>query len=207
MSADGSVPAAVVEPLAAALAAAVAAAHGAERVVLVEGPSDRAALEALAERQGRTLTTEGVRVVAMGGITNIASFVEALRPSGVRLAGLCDAAEERFVVRALGRVGVRGVTRSEREALGFFTCVADIEDELIRALGIAGVEAVLASEGELASYRLFQQQPAQRERSDVQQLHRFLGTRSMRKIRYGRLLVEALDPDQVPRPLRGALAA
>jgi hypothetical protein len=33
-----------------------------------------------------------------------------------------------------------------------------------------------------------------------------MGTRSGRKIRYGRLLVEALDLDHVPRPLDGVLA-
>jgi hypothetical protein len=32
-------------------------------------------------------------------------------------------------------------------------------------------------------------------------LRRFLGTKKGRKIRYGRLLVEALDPEQVPAPI------
>ena len=39
-------------------------------VILVEGLSDRYALEALAERRGRSLAAEGVHVVAMGGATS-----------------------------------------------------------------------------------------------------------------------------------------
>jgi hypothetical protein len=39
------------------------------------------------------------------------------------------------------------------------------------------------------------------------QLRRFIGTRSGRKIRYGRLLVEALDLAEVPRPLDRVLAS
>jgi hypothetical protein len=40
----------------------------------------------------------------------------------------------------------------------------------------------------------------------AEQLRRFKGSGSGRKIRYARLLVEALDLSQVPRPLDGALA-
>ncbi|MEU5517987.1 ATP-dependent endonuclease, partial [Streptomyces griseoaurantiacus] len=38
-----------------------------------------------------------------------------------------------------------------------------------------------------------------------QLLRRFLGTKKGRKIRYGRLLVEALDERRVPGPLEGLL--
>ena len=76
-----------------------------------------------------------------------------------------------------------------------------VHTELIRALGIAGVIRVIAAEGELASLRLLQQQPAQRNRTPADQLHRFLGVRSGRKARYAWLLARALEPDQVPRPL------
>jgi hypothetical protein len=37
-------------------------------------------------------------------------------------------------------------------------------------------------------------------------LRRFLGTKKGRKIRYGRLLVEALDEESVPAPLDRLLA-
>lgn len=90
-------------------------------------------------------------------------------------------------------------------ALGFFVCVPDLEAELIRALGVAAVEQVVAAEDELGSLRTFQKQPAQRGRAPEAQLRRFMGTRSGRKIRYGRLLVEALDLHSVPVPLQAVL--
>lgn len=43
-------------------------------------------------------------------------------------------------------------------------------------------------------------------RTAEQQLRRFLGTKKGRKIHYGRVLVEALDPGRVPEPLDGLLA-
>jgi hypothetical protein len=57
----------------------------------------------------------------------------------------------------------------------------------------------------MGSFRTFQRQPAQRGRPVEAQLRRFMGTRSGRKVRYGRLLVEALDLTRVPRPLDGVL--
>ena len=177
-------------------------------VVLVEGESDREALLALAELRGRDLDADGVAVLAMGGITNIGHFLDrlAVPGSGVVVAGLYDAPEERHVRRHLTRTGLgTPTTRAEVEALGFFVCDLDLEDELIRALGVAAVERVVADEGELGSLRTLRHQPAQRDRAAADQLHRFLGTRGGRKIHYARLLVEALDPDRVPRPLDAVL--
>src|SRR4051794_8311094 len=107
-------------------------------VVLVEGASDQNALEALAERRGHDLAAAGVSVAAMGGATNIRSFVERFGPHGrgARLAGLCDAGEVGDFRRALEGAGLgRNLDRAGMEALGFFVCDADLEDELIRALG------------------------------------------------------------------------
>jgi len=140
----------------------------------------------------------------MGGITNVGKFAQALGPSGLRvhLACLCDAAEEPYVTRTLYRLGLGSThTREEREALGFYVCEADLEDELIRALGTAAVERVLEGEGELESFRRFQDQPAQRGRSTHAHLQRFMGTRARRKIRYGSLLINALQLERVPRAL------
>ena len=178
-------------------------------VVLVEGVSDQLALETLAERRGRNLEAEGVSVVPMGGATTIGRFLERFGPHGfdVGLAGLCDAAEEGDFRRALGRAGLgSGLSRAEMEALGFYVCVADLEDELIRALGATRVEQVVDAQGELGSFRTLQKQPAQQGRSIEQQLRRFMGTRGGRKIRYARLLVNALDLARVPRPLDRVLA-
>ena len=66
-------------------------------VVLVEGVSDKVALETLAIRRGRDLAAEGVSVVAIGGAQAIGRFLGLYGPLGsnVGLAGLCDAGEER----------------------------------------------------------------------------------------------------------------
>jgi hypothetical protein len=178
-------------------------------VVLVEGVSDKVALETLAVRRGRDLSGEGVVVVDMGGAMSISRFLDHFGPGGLalRVAGLCDESEEGFFRRGLERAGFgRALTRTEMEAVGFYTCVVDLEDELIRAVGAAAVQEVVASQGDLASFRIFQKQPAQQQRSLDKQLHRFMGTRSGRKGHYAALLVEALDLDKVPRPLDGVLA-
>jgi predicted ATP-dependent endonuclease of OLD family len=178
-------------------------------VVLVEGTSDQVALEVLAERRGRDLVGEGVAVVAIGGAKNIGSFLERLGPGGlnVPLAGLCDAGEEDDFRRGLERSGIaQPADRADLEALGFYVCVADLEDELIRALGVDAVEHVIAAEGEMGAFRTFQKQAAQQDKSDEQRLRRFMGTRGGRKIRYARLLVDALDLRRVPAPLDGVLA-
>jgi hypothetical protein len=181
----------------------------AQTVVLVEGLSDQAALVALAERRDRDLGAEGVAVVPIGGAGNAGTYLRRLGPRGddIRLAGLCDAGEEDGFRRALERAGLgAGLTRAGMESLGFYVCVEDLEDELIRALGADAVERVVEEMGELRSFRTLQRQPAQRERTVEEQLRRFLGTRSGRKIQYGRALVEALDLARVPRPLDGVLA-
>ena len=175
-------------------------------VVLVEGISDKCALEALAERRGRNLDAEGVSIVPIGGAQAIGRFLNLYGPQGldVRLAGLCDAAEERDFRRGLERAGLGShLARADMERLGFYVCVADLENELVRAVGAAAVEQVIAAEGELGSFRTFQKQPAKRDLPHEEQLWRFMWNR---KIRYARLLVEALDLTKVPRPLDRVLA-
>ncbi|MWA15582.1 TOPRIM nucleotidyl transferase/hydrolase domain-containing protein [Streptomyces sp. BA2] len=168
---------------------------GVRTAVLLEGPSDRAAVEALAARRGRDLAAEGVCVVSMGGAMSIGRYTELLGPPGLdlRLAGLCDVGEQRFYDRGLERAGA-----PRRD---FFVCVSDLEDELIRALGTARAEEIVGNEGDLRAWQTFLHQPAQHDRPRQQQLRRFLGTKKGRKIRYGRLLVEALDPELTPAPL------
>jgi hypothetical protein len=194
-------------PLARAAARALATVGQLRTVVLVEGVSDQEALEATAELRGRHLEAEGALVVSMGGATNIAHFLALFGPDGLnlRLAGLCDEREAGGVQRSLERVGLGVRDWEGLEALGFYLCSADLEDELIRMLGAETVEGVVAAQGELVSFRRMQQQPAQRGRRVEDQLRRFMGSGSGRKIRYARLLVEALDPARVPRPLDGVL--
>jgi hypothetical protein len=177
--------------------------------VLVEGVSDQAALETLAERRGRNLNAEGTSILPMGGATNIRSFLDLFGPRGldVRLAGLFDSGEQGDFRRGLERAGLgSNLGRSGMEALGFYACVADLEDELIRALGAASVEAILDAQGELGSFRTLQKQPAWQGRATNEQLRRFMGSGAGRKIRYARLLVDALPLTRVPRPLDRVLA-
>ena len=162
--------------------------------------SDQAAVDTLAERSGRDLRGEGVFVVPMGGATNIGHFVALFGPGGfgVRLAGLCDQGEEHDFRRGLGRAGPDAPS---------FVCVADLEDELIRALGTRRVEELIEAEGERGPFLTFTKQPAHRGAARDQQLRRFMGTRSGRKIRYGHVLAAALDLTRVPGPLAGLLSA
>lgn len=177
-------------------------------IVLVEGVSDRRALETLAMRRGRVLTDDGVAVVAMDGVGNIGRFLDEYGPTGsdITLAGLYDAAEEPAVRRGLEQAGFGPVTsRIAAERLGFFACTEDLEDELIRALGADRVTKVVAERGELGPFRTLQKQPEWRGRPTEQQLRRFLGN-SNRKIEYAPLLVDALDLSKTPHPLDAVLA-
>ena len=86
----------------------------------------------------------------IGGAQAIGRFLDEYGPRGLglRVAGLCDAAEERDFRRALARAGLGDeLTRAEMEELGFYVCDADLEDELIRALGTDAVEAVVDAHG------------------------------------------------------------
>jgi hypothetical protein len=163
-------------------------------VVLVEGDSDRRAVEALAARRGRDLDAEGVAVVAIGGAHALGRFLERYAGGRVRLAGLCDVGEEGSFRRALERAGLGSeLTREGMEALGFYVCDVDLEDELIRALGADAVLAILEQQGELRAFRTLQHR-------------RFMGSGGSRKVRYASLLVQAVDDARMPRPLEGVLA-
>ena len=175
-------------------------------IVLVEGPSDAAAVRALARRLGHDLDAEGVAIVAMGGFGNLGRFLDRYGPAGlnVRLAGLYDAPEERHFRRGLSRAGFGSdLTRADLEALGFYACDVDLEDELTRALGPPAMEELLGAQEELSAFRTYQRQPAHREETIETQLRGFLWNR---KLEYGVLIVNALALDRIPRPLAGVLA-
>ncbi|HYT50590.1 MAG TPA: TOPRIM nucleotidyl transferase/hydrolase domain-containing protein [Gaiellaceae bacterium] len=165
-------------------------------VVLVEGASDRRAVETLARRRGRDLQAEGVAIVPMDGYGNLPLLLGQYRD--VRIAGLYDVGEERHFLGALGCDD-----RGELERGGFYACTRDLEDELTRAVGPDGMERVLEEQGELRAFRTYQKQPAHRARPLEEQLHGFMWNR---KQRYAVLLVEALDLARVPRPLDRVLA-
>jgi len=168
-------------------------------VVIVEGGSDRVALETLAKRRGRDLAAEGVEIVSIGGAHAIRRYLERLKAdaSEVKLAGLVDAGQEEVFRRAVDHTGFD---------IDLYVCDSDLEDELIRAVGLESVEKVIELQGELRSLRSLQKQPAQRGRTTLQHVRRFISSHSGRKALYARLLVEALDLDRVPRPLDRVLA-
>lgn len=155
--------------------------------VLVEGVTDRIALEAVARRLD--LDLEGVEIVPIGGAQAIRRAAAGYE--GERLAGLCDAGEERWFRRVLGDAT--------------YVCVADLEDELIRALGAERVQEVVAGQGELGTFRSFQNQVYWRERPVERQLRRWLQNGG-RYLRYPPLLVAAMESDEIPAPLVGVLA-
>ncbi|QIG39543.1 ATP-dependent endonuclease [Microbacterium sp. 4R-513] len=155
-------------------------------VVLVEGESDRVALEVIARRTGSVVPT----VLAVGGSKG-ARRAAAELPYG-SIVGLVDAPERADFERVLEVV---------------FVCDPDLEGEFVRALGVAGVEAVIAAQGELESFRRLQRQPFQRGRPVEAQLARFFGGRSGNKSRYARLLAESVPLDRIPAPITGVLDA
>lgn len=157
-------------------------------VVLVEGITDRIALEAVAAKLGRDLAAEGVEVVPIGGAQAIRRV--SAEYAGERVVGLCDAGEERWFRRVLGDAT--------------HVCVENLEDELIRALGAGRVEEVVAAEGDLETFRNFQNQPAWRGRSIESQLLRWMHNGD-RHHRYPPLLIAELEPSELPSPLAGVL--
>jgi hypothetical protein len=201
MGGDGAV-------LAEEIRRAEAAGAAGQSVILVEGVSDQRAIEALARQQSRDLVAEHLVIIPIAGATNVGRFLDLLGPEGydVRLAGLCDEAEEADFRAAFQTAGM-GATDPDRgtmESPGLFVCVADLEEELIRALGANAMVSLIKSQGQLRRFRSFQNQPAQRHKTIEAQLWRWLGNH---KIRYAPLMVEALDIEDVPQPLLGVLAS
>lgn len=162
-------------------------------VVLVEGESDRIAVETLAARRGRDLAAEGVAVVAVGGAHALERALRTLATE--RVAGLYDRGEQAAVLRALDRAGIRPDS--------FYACDPDLEGELVRALGAERLLQLVEERGQLAAFRRYQRQPGKRALTLDAQLHGWLHNW---KVRYAAALVEALDLDRVPPPLDGVLA-
>ncbi|MGH3433054.1 MAG: TOPRIM nucleotidyl transferase/hydrolase domain-containing protein, partial [Thermocrispum sp.] len=77
-------------------------------VVLVEGLSDRFAIEELAVRRGRDLAADGVLVAPMEGATNLGRFLAVFGTRGLdlRVYVLCDAREAAGMRRHLRGAGL-----------------------------------------------------------------------------------------------------
>jgi hypothetical protein len=162
-------------------------------VVLVEGESDRIAVEALAARRGRDLAVEGVAVTAVGGAHALERALRSLEAD--RVSVLYDRGEEAAVRRAFERAGIAPG--------GFYACDPDLEGELVRALGAQRLLQLVEERGQLAAFRTYQRQKEKRSLPLEDQLHGWLHNW---KVRYAAVLVSALDLDRVPAPLNGVLA-
>lgn len=192
-----------------ATARALAKVRDASAIIIVEGISDQIALETLATRRRRDLTAEHVVILPVGGAHAVSRYLTRFGPAGadLTLAGLCDAGEEDVLRRSLANAGFGPLpTRADMQRLGFHVCVVDLEDELIRAVGVARVEELFDAHGDLSAFRTMRSQAAWRDRPVVAQMRRFLSGGSRRKLRYARILVEAVDLDRVPQPLDAVLA-
>ncbi len=156
-------------------------------VVLVEGSTDRLALEVVAGRL--ELSLDGIEIVPIGGAQAVRRAAAAYK--GERVVGLCDAGEERYFRRVLGDAT--------------FVCHANLEDELIRALGPERVQDVIAAQGELDTFRSFQNQVYWRGKPVERQLRRWFHAADRRAHRYPPLLIAAMEPDEIPGPLVAVL--
>jgi hypothetical protein len=177
---------------------------GVRTVVLFEGASDRIAVETAARRLGREIGD--LELVDLDGITNLRVRLRGLLEEGRRVVGLYDAAEGGYVTGVLRDLGAIGVDGTPADA-GFFGCERDLEDEAIAAAGPELVVETLAARGELARFRVFQGQPAQRERSIGEQLHRFAGTAAGRKARFAADVIAVIPVERMPRPIVALLDA
>lgn len=159
-------------------------------IVLVEGESDRIALEVIARR----LESGHLTIVPIGGAHAAASTIAGILEDSPNehLIGLVDIGERHVFEAVLPEV---------------FVCDRDLEDELIRALGEHAALRVVEEQGELASFQTLQKQPAQRSRSTRDQLRQFLHGRSGNKARYAALFAEAIDLAHIPEPLKNVIAA
>ena len=117
-------------------------------IALVEGKSDRIALEVIARR----VNDGPLMVVPIGGAHAAANAIRGI---------LGDSPNEHLI----GLVDIRERHVFEAVLPEVFVCDRDLEDELIRALGEDAALNVLKDQGELASFRTLQKQPAQRDRS------------------------------------------
>jgi hypothetical protein len=113
-----------------------------------------------------------------------------------RISVIYDRGEEAAVHRALIQARIRPDT--------FFACDPDLEGELVRALGSERMLQLIEERGHLSAFRTYQRQPDKRGLALDAQLHGWLHNW---KVRYAAALVDRLDPDRVPAPLDGVLAA
>lgn len=148
----------------------------ANKVVLVEGPSDRLALLEICETLDVDVDASGVVVLALDGARWITIATQVYGPPGlaVPMLGLVDADHEVAWMRALADVGLATESRQGLNDHGFFVCDPDLEPILVDELGETTVEAIIGSDGAAGQLQLFSQQPNQANLSRREQLINFV---------------------------------
>ena len=111
----------------------------ADKVILVEGISDRILVHAVARHLGEQLDRRGVSVVSLGGAGQFAPALSLFGPKGfgVPVLGLVDEKEAPIPAEELG------VTVADLDALDILICHADLEEEYLTALGVTDVVGFL----------------------------------------------------------------
>ncbi len=175
--------------------------------ILVEGPSDRLALQFAAEQLGVDLDARSVSLVELQGADVFETLRSLLGPSGlqVELRGMCDADRERRWTDVIYGPGVYNGDRNQLAQDGIFVADPDLEGALVDSLGETQVEGVITAEGEKPALDLYRQQPDKRNLPSRDQILGFLKSKD-RKVRFAPLLVQAVPTGQLPDVLKGVLA-
>ncbi|TJZ97186.1 hypothetical protein FA951_05045 [Dermacoccus nishinomiyaensis] len=179
----------------------ISPASAATMFVLLEGPSDVAAVAALMERDG--LASPNVELVNLQGATNVGRVLGEIRQirSDADVVGLCDAADTRASEKALADDGLPVLDASDLPVYGFFVCEPDLEGELIRALGAERAKAAIEGAGLGSKFDALRTQAAWADEPLADQLRRFARAVSGRKENAAAVLAAALGADEVPEPL------
>lgn len=115
----------------------------ADRVVFVEGISDRILLLAVARLLDHDFDRCGVTVVSLGGAGNFKPAIQLFGPTGfgLRILGLVDAAEAAYPATALG------IAPGDLHQHDVLISRPDLEAEVVSALGVASTVALLVGSG------------------------------------------------------------
>lgn len=115
----------------------------ADRILFVEGISDRILIHAVARLLGHDLDHRGVTVVALNGAGNFRPAIRLFGPTGfgIRLLGMVDQNEATIPADALG-VAVADLPNHD-----VLTCYADLEEEYATAIGVVNTVALLTQSG------------------------------------------------------------
>lgn len=122
----------------------------ANRVLAVEGPSDRIFVEAIAEVTGRNLDRLGVSVVQTGGSASMPTIVKLFGPDGfdIPMTLLIDDDAKDTLAKDLS------VAVADLGTRGAFVSTLDLEDEYIAALGPAETWQIVSTSGAFSKNQL-----------------------------------------------------